>query len=884
MTRVFIVPHTHWDREWYEPAARFRQRLVALLDDAVAWLESEPDAGPVLLDGQTVLLADYLAVRPEAEEPVAALVRAGRLLVGPWFVLADELLPTDETLVRNLLIGRYDGARFGGWLSLGYSPDAFGHPAALPTVLTGFGIEHAIVWRGYGGEPGQERDLFRWVGPDGSAVLVHHLPPVGYEIGADLPLEPDALAGRWEEIRAVLEPRATAPALLVMNGADHHAIQRDVGAVTDRLAELAQGHHFELASPAAYFAALPEDLEVPEVRGELRFSYRYTWTLQSVHSTRSRLKRAIAEGGRLLQRWAEPQAALAWAAGATDRRALLGSAWRDHLLDCFHDALAGCTGDAVARQVSARAEGVAAQARGILVDAAHDRLEQDQARAPREPHEWEPALAVINPSAHPRDGVVEATLTVSRKRLVVGRPGGGPADEMSGWPAPPGVVEPDGSAVPVQVLEWYRGYQRLDSRAAHPVQDEVAAYRVALRCRAVPPLGMRAYAVGGDGPPAPADEHVWVSGRCVAAPWGEVAEDPGGGFVVRAREPGLELYGVASLVSERDEGDTYTFEPVSGDTPVAAQWGRTRAVWEGPLVAATAREFRLGDRVHGTVFARLDAGSRLVRFAVQGVNLRGSHRLRVVVPLPQGARAVTTVADMQYGPVRRRHRVHDRAAYPREWPADTAPVQRYVSVPHGFTVFARGLHEYELTPEGAIAVTLLRAVGDLSRGDLRARPGHAAWPAATPEAQELGSFRAEFALAPSAVDLESAPEQWAAVERLAEEFHAPLAGVMLPYAIDVPWLVEGPVLSGDGLVLTAVKQSEDGTALVLRCVNVTERPVPGSWTVPFEIERAWRARLDEKRVADLTPTGGERRIPFEAGPREVVTLLVEQLKLTDIAL
>jgi alpha-mannosidase len=737
------------------------------------------------------------------------------------------------------------------------------------------------VLRGYGGEAGQERDLFNWVGPDGSAVLTYHFPPAGFEVAANLPEDRDTLAQRWAEMREMLEARATLPLLLAMNGADHHSLQPGIVKITAWLNDLAPGYDFALGSPADYFAALPQRMEAPEVRGELRFSPRYSWVLQGALSARVRLKQAIAECDRLLLRWAEPQAALALVEGGTDRAPLLAGAWREHLQSTFHDTICGTTSDAVARDAAAREERVATQARGILLDALHDRLGLDRREARRHPQSWAPTLAVVNPSAYPRGGVVEATLTVARRRLVVGRPDEAAAGSAAAWPAPPALVGSDGAVVPLQVLEWYRAYQRLDSAADYPVQDEVAAFRVAFRSNALPALGMRTYAVRHDGTPAATDDHVWVSGRRVTGASVEVDESPRGGFAVSMREPERELSDVASLVSERDDGDTYSFEPVGGDTHVTARWGPARAVWEGPLVAATAREFTLGDRARGAVFARLDAGSRLVRFVVQGVNLRGGHRLRVVFPLPRGA-ADSALVDAQYGPVWRAQQAFDRTSYPREWPVSTAPMQRYVCVPGGFTVFTRGLFEYEITPQGAVAVTLLRAVDELSRGNLRARPGHAAWPAATPAARELGGFRAEFALAGHAVDVDGAPDEWVAVEHLAEEFHAPLAGLMLPYGTALSDVVEGPELSGAGLAFKAAKPSEDGSALVLRCVNLTERPATGSWSLPFDIERAWWARLDETRLREVTPTAGERRIDFTAGPREVVTLLVERLALTEL--
>jgi alpha-mannosidase len=434
----------------------------------------------------------------------------------------------------------------------------------------------------------------------------------------------------------------------------------------------------------------------------------------------------------------------------------------------------------------------------------------------------------------------------------------------------------------MQVLHWYRGYHRLDSPSDYPMQHEVAAFRVALEASAVPALGMRRYEVREWQPPEPERHQVWVSGRRrAAAEWGDVGADREGGFLLRDRRAARRLPRLASVVSERDEGDTYTFQPVEGEAPRVARWSGVREVWGGPLVAAVARDFEIPGRVRGTAYARLDAGSRLVRFVVEGVNLAGDHRMRVHFPLPEGGVRGVYVADMQFGPVVRRPAEHVPEPV-HEWPVDTAPAHRCVSVPGGLTVFARGLYECELTSDGTIAVTALRSVGELSRGALAARPGHAGWPTATPQAQELGRFRAELAVTTVSVGEAGTPAEWDELERLAEEFHAPLGGLMLPYGIDAPEVVQGPALSGDGLAFKAAKPSEDGTALVLRCVNLTDEPVSGSWTLAFEIDRAHRCRLDETRIRELAVSDEGDRVAFDAGPREVVTLLVEPLALTEL--
>ncbi len=131
---VDLVPHTHWDREWYEPFQRFRMRLVDLLDHVLERAEADPRFR-FTMDGQMAAVEDYLEIRPEAAARVRALVEAGQLAIGPWQVLSDELLASGETLVRNLERGLAAAARLGGAMPVGYLPDEFGHAAQMPQIL-----------------------------------------------------------------------------------------------------------------------------------------------------------------------------------------------------------------------------------------------------------------------------------------------------------------------------------------------------------------------------------------------------------------------------------------------------------------------------------------------------------------------------------------------------------------------------------------------------------------------------------------------------------------------------------------------------------------------------------------------------------------------------
>src|SRR5919106_2180219 len=110
--RLWVVPHTHWDREWYLPLEDFRIRLAQVVDEVIETLEAHPEYR-FTLDGQAIVLEDYLEIRPEMEGRLRALLASGRIETGQSYVLPDESLVGGESLVRNLLHGRAVCARRG---------------------------------------------------------------------------------------------------------------------------------------------------------------------------------------------------------------------------------------------------------------------------------------------------------------------------------------------------------------------------------------------------------------------------------------------------------------------------------------------------------------------------------------------------------------------------------------------------------------------------------------------------------------------------------------------------------------------------------------------------------------------------------------------------
>ncbi len=169
----YVVSSAHWDREWYDPFQKYRFRLVRMMDHLLEVLESHPEYACFHLDGQTVVIGDYLAVRPENADRLKALIEAGRIQIGPWYTMPDEWLCSGESLIKNLQTGFSICDQYGVTPPpCGYICDLFGHNSQMPQIFRQFGLRSTAFFRGV---EDTRKDLFRWEGADKSEVVCFKL-------------------------------------------------------------------------------------------------------------------------------------------------------------------------------------------------------------------------------------------------------------------------------------------------------------------------------------------------------------------------------------------------------------------------------------------------------------------------------------------------------------------------------------------------------------------------------------------------------------------------------------------------------------------------------------------------------------------------------------
>ncbi len=936
---AFIVTHTHWDREWYRPFQAFRYRLVDLVEQVLDTLERDPDYAGFLLDGQSVLLEDVLAIRPDLAPRIQRAVEAGRLWIGPWYVLPDEFLVSGEALIRNLQVGIRIARRFGRWMPIGYTPDPFGHVGQLPQILQGFGIGTAIFQRGLDDHP----TLLWWEAPDGTRVFTVYLRD-SYGNVAWVPEDAEALAAYWKAQALSLAPHTPVPRVLLMNGTDHlfphPRLTAWLRAAQAHLPDLRLRHASLEDYVEAVRAALGGRLEdLPVVRGELRSSKRHP-VLPGVLSTRMWIKQRNAAAQTGLERYAEPLLAFAHAICGLDRRPFLLEAWRLLLQNHFHDSICGTGVDETHEDMKPRFDHAEEIARLVSREAMERLLRWKAGEAPpgwlvSDPATLEQTLLVYAPIPGPVRGPVETALPMLppgltyRLRDEAGREipmfeieaEGGYAEQWAvgpeEWPSFLGrMLWIHVGRYPAQRvwvdLEGRRIWAQWADASADMDHSMISSvFRVARRLQEARPAIADPWTVSAvmGGSSRWIFEAPDLSGTGVQAYRLQIVPGSPQRILRRAREEGtieneffrlaadpmrgtLELedrrsgrrwIGLNRFEDEGDAGDVYNHEPLAEDRRVDRPMEPPQVrVWEEELrgqclevalryeVPAGLRPDRRGRSVETvampiTVRAWLRPGIPRVDVEAVVENRAADHRLRVA--FPTGIAAETWVTEGAFDLVARP--VGPTAIPDATWveqPAPTVPQQAFAFVEDGaggFLLANQGLPEIEARwdPDGGVelVLTLLRAVGWLSRGDLQSRRGHAGPLLPTPSAQMIGRWTFRYSLIPFV-------DRWEAI-REAHRFLAPPLAVAGPgEPAERPFVRVEPA----AFVLTAVKAPEEGEGLIVRGYNASAQPLEVRLTFWRPIRAAWRADLMERPQGSLAPDGSRLTVPVR--PKEILTV------------
>lgn len=365
---IHYLSGSHWDREWYRPFQEFRFLLVEVLDDLIELIKTDDNFKFFHLDGQTCILNDYLEIRPEKKKDLEDLIQSGKILIGPWFTMPDLFSVGEESLIRNLLLGKNICSEWNTKpMPIGYVCDMFGHPSKMPQIFNGFGYKFCVLGRGTIED--EVPAFFIWKSKDESSLLVYKLQDeLGYgafskprnylEAENKIPDPDKALEAIKNYVDYELK-RTNAKTIALFDSMDHMPPATDTNKYINLIKKLYPDYDIKHSNLIEFFNdAYLTAVNMPEITGELRKPSKtrapYNWLIPNCPSARIRLKQKNDFSENLLLKWSEPFLTFANFLGAKINTEFINHCWTTLLLNHAHDSICGCSIDQVHKDMDYR--------------------------------------------------------------------------------------------------------------------------------------------------------------------------------------------------------------------------------------------------------------------------------------------------------------------------------------------------------------------------------------------------------------------------------------------------------------------------------------------------------------------------------------------------
>lgn len=891
---VHIISHSHWDREWYMAYEEHHMRLVNLVDDLLDLFKEDPEFDSFHLDGQTIILDDYLQVRPERREEVQAAISAGKLKIGPFYILQDDFLISSESNVRNMLVGRKESERWGAPVELGYFPDTFGNMGQTPQIMKAAGLSAAAFGRGV--KPigfdnqvlEQSEEAYSsqfsemwWEGPDGTKIL-GILFANWYSNGNEIPAEKTAALDFWNQKLADVEKFASTSHLLMMNGVDHQPVQKDLSKAIRLANELFPDYEFVHSNWPTYLEAVRSDLpeNLSTVTGELTSQETDGWyTLANTASSRVYLKQWNTKVERQLENVTEPLASLAYRVTGEYPHDKLTYAWKTLMQNHPHDSICGCSVDEVHREMMTRFEKANEVGKYLADDALFELAKVID-------FEGQHPFVVFNTAGHSKTGEAEVEVVLERKLFKEGIPEKLYYELKTQPKSTYKVINREGQEVPAEISEEevLFDYDLPKDRFRVPYMKRFV--KVKLFLNEMSAFSWESFdlvltddADSFDNSSVSNNESM-ISGQTIENESLKLTVNHNGTLSIFDKSLNKVFKDLLVFEDTGDIGNEYIyFQPkntkpiLSTDSPVEFSIITDRAeiaevqLKQVLMIPESADELLDEEQKKVLEFRYRNAGrsdkllplevtskitvrknSKKVDFETSIDNQMKDHRLRVL--FPAGLTSENHEADSIYEVVTRPN------VMPETWENPTNPQhqQAFVNLhneEYGLTVGNFGLNEYEITDSANIALTLLRGVGEL--GDWGYFP--------TPEAQTLGRHTFNYSLefhGPAYERYETYQHAYVAqVPFSTVELTNPSAEKNLPSA--------GKILEidTDKFAITALKRRESDNGLVLRGYNMSGQ----SLSLALEEEAKLLNLLEDEIEADSQT---------QIAAHEIRTLLIKE--------
>lgn len=887
--KIDVVSNTHWDREFRQSFEKTRHNLLRMLDTTLDILENDPEYNSFTMDGHSIMIDDYLEMRPERREQVEKFVREGRLIIGPYYTLPEEFTISHEALIRNLMFGRETVEKYGGKTgTVAYTPSSWGQTGQYPQILVDFGLTHMMFYRGISHHEAAAEYI--WEAPDGTQMLasrfalycrynwyyqVHRavsrnrvwskdykwgefdevpFRPADGEIGAGVSYDLKKPAANYDTVnlkQAILDMleeekgHFTTPVFLGMNGHDISvAFPRESEAIKDAKKLFDGQIEIEHTNLEGFWQDAEKYLKKENMtilKGERRAYLKegkWTYLFPGTISARTYLKQADFDAYTALCYMAEPLNVIA----GNDSKNYLKRGWRYLLSNHSHDANGGCAPDEVCKDMEYRYR----KAKDIADIVSDDAMAEVAKNLSPEGQDKDVLqLIVYNSLPFARDAVIPLDIEVPK--------GFGNGIEIDG--------------VRMQTIKSESSSVFVDSIWEVPTILDSVNHRFYAEIKNIPAMGYKTFEIKGS-KYAPQKRPGIAYSNILENDKLKVTVNGNGTIDVLYKVTGKKYEGLNYLTSQGEVGNAWKhvspeFDKKYISTGVNAKVYVTES---GVLTGTICSEYVFEvpescEKTPSEIYAKLpvkmtytlDYNADYVKVKAEVINNAKDHWLRA--NFNTGIKTDFSVCDSHFDIVKHDIEIPDSTGWV-EQAFGTQPLRTFAAVTDGkdgFAVMPKGLFEYEVFENSTMALTLIRAcriklaVSEEKQTELDDEG-----------VQCPGKRRFEYSICFNANDFEKLPNK-------AAEIFAPVKCAVcgrgqgtLPK--------EKSILSIDNkkIHVTAIKAADDGNGIIVRYYNTTEKRQPVNLDIDGKI---YKCKMTEEIEEEISKN-------HFADPKKIITLRI----------
>lgn len=887
--KVHVVPHSHWDREWYFTTSRSKIYLMKDFKDVLDTLENNEEFKYFMIDAQASLLDDYLKWMPQDEERIRSLVKKGKLIIGPWYTQTDQLVISGESIVRNLYYGIERCKEFGNYMKVGYVPDSFGQSAQMPQIYSGFGIKDSLFWRGVSDDMVDSTE-FNWKGSDGTVAFAVQI-PFGYYCGGNIPEEEEDLKKYLDEQIGKLKEKASTNNVYLPNGFDQAPIRINLPEILEKANAIDKDNEYIISNIENYIANVKaEKSDFKELEGEF-VNGKHMRIHKSIFSSRSDLKMMNNHLENYIVNVVEPILAMSYSLGNDYPHTTMKDIWKLMFENAAHDSIGACNSDTTNEDVYMRYK----QARDLstnLLDL-HMRLIATKIKNNNE----EITLTLFNAYPKNRSEVIEFEAFIPEEDFII--------------------KDKEGKELKyvIKSKEDITDYVLMQTIRLNPskkiyMPDKVYRAKIALKAEDVPAVGyiQVVFELNKKNKLSVKTE----LGNTIENKYYKISANEDGSINILDKSSN-RLYDKQAILEENgDDGDSYNYSPPRKDFIVSSLASKSKAkvlkseiqeelIIKYSMQVPASLEERADENVSLDMPVEmkilLDHDKNIISFKVDIDNKALSHRVRVLFNTEIASKL--SIADQQFGIINRETVLEEdiklweaNQDLWQEKPITIEPMQSFVTLENGergLAVITEGVREYQIVGEkfDTIALTLFRSFGFMGRENLLYRPGRASGEKIieTPNAQLLGNLKFNFG-----IHIYNDEFDKANIASLAKRYLTPiqlyeyadfLNGRMIFAFRDEEKIYENGYslfeFENENFALSSIKKEENGTGLIIRIFNpMQSEATKGKITFSKQYEDAYYAMLDESYLEESEISIEDRSItPRPLSHCKVQTIVIK---------